>query len=219
MSGPSTSRPMVLPSRENEWQLTHVELPVINKMALRLRNIAQPPRHQSKHVLGQRADDSLLAFARNQRHIAIEDGRAHRIFRGCNYHLAARNCVLLLLIGESGDGNRRRLFNRPLLDFGPRLLIGSPGVSRGLFGRQHRRLVVVAHHALVDFADLQRRSVGLLFDLLAAAGKGHFDAPTLHLGIRIAPAKDRRNNLRRKNGTVVRVVDDDFRELRRLRLD
>ena len=86
--GPSMSRPSVLPSAENEWQLAQVCRSVITtwlagSATLRIRQAISGMR-----ALGQRLDDALLGFRRHQRHIAIKDRRIDRIGGDGHLHVA-----------------------------------------------------------------------------------------------------------------------------------
>ena len=52
--GPSKSIPSVLPSREKEWQLAQVCMPVQQQPAARLADVAQPPGDQRHRRFGAR---------------------------------------------------------------------------------------------------------------------------------------------------------------------
>jgi hypothetical protein len=86
-----------------------------------------------------------------------------------------------------------------LLDDGPRICIGNPGMRGGLLGSQRRRFIVVGDAARIDFADLDGLAVRGGVDWFRAICKGDDDAPGFGGGVRIAPYEGWRKNVWREN--------------------
>ena len=111
-AGPSRSIPSVLPSRENEWQLAQVCIPVrssrlLGSAMLRSRQATRGSRLGASGLI-----TPFCSLRGHQRDVAEEDRRAHRILRGLNHHRAAGDGVVKMSVPESGDGDGRGMLSR-----------------------------------------------------------------------------------------------------------
>ena len=116
-----------------------------------LADIAQAPGDQGNRGRRERLDDALLGLGGHQRHVAIEDRRAHRVGRRLDADLAGGHLLALEL---ASDFHRDGGGDRAPLDLAPEVDGRTPGARGGLFGRELGRLIGGGEAARVDLADL-----------------------------------------------------------------
>jgi hypothetical protein len=164
-------------------------------LALGLSNTAQPPLDEADGAFGQRADHASLADAWDQRYVAIEDRRAHGIFRGLEVGLALRDRLGCALIRESADRQRGWPPHRLSLDRRPRFGIRLPRMGRSLGRSQPRKFVLRRDALRVDFADAEAFAFHLEAQRSDAVPEGDFDAPDRGSLTCVAPEEGRRRHV------------------------
>ena len=88
-------------------------------------------------------------------HVAVEDGRAHRV-PGCPYGDAgAGDFPAAAIVLESDHGDGGGLLDGALLDCCPGCRVGYPGARALLLGAQFRQFVGGRHTPRVDFSHLE----------------------------------------------------------------
>jgi hypothetical protein len=180
---------------------------VHHDVAFRLGDVANPPVDEVKQRGGERLNNALAAFGRHERNIAIEDLPVDRV-RGGGESDAALGYAAAGGV-ESGDGDLGRMLEGVLFDEGPGVGVGLPGVRGGLFRGECGQLVGGGDAARVDLANFHSLAQGAKVEGLGAIGKGNIDAPGRSSVVAIAPDEDGRDDLRRKDGTVLGIIDGD----------
>src|SRR5271165_3920268 len=89
----------------------------------------------------------------------------------------------------------------------PCRLIRFPGVSGGLFGSERRKPVCGGDATRIDFANTHGFALRGDLDWFAAIGELDIDFPGRRGCIRFAPEKSGRGELRRKDGTILWIVN------------
>ena len=164
---------------------------------------------QGNRVARQRLDDALFRFRRHQRHVAIEDGRSYRVFRGGERNLTARNRARSFARLESAEDDLGRAGHRVLFDLLPGNGVGPPGVGSGLLRSKLRQLVRGRNTALVDRAHDRVRTGRLKTHRGRAVAKAELDAPEAGRLCCIVPNESWLRDLGREDRSIQRVVDGD----------
>ena len=180
-----------------------------NGVALGLANIAKAPVNERDGGSGKGLNNSVSAVGGHERHVAVEDGRAHRIWRGRDGDPGSGCGNVAAAITGNGDCGRMKRGVR--LDGRPCAWIGGPCPGSGLLRGKRGRLVGAGDALGIDGANLHPFSVGEGTNGLGFIGKGNLDLPGSCRGI--APQKHGRRNAWGEDGAVLGVVDRDRRQL------
>ena len=157
---------------------------------------------------GQRLDHALLGLRRHQRHVAIEDRRAHRIGGGPDGHLTLRDRTPRA-IRVAGDSQGRDGSRRALLDSAPRLGVRAPGTRGCLLRRQLGRLVSGRDAAWINRAEAHAVAPGIHADGGAAVGEGSFNGPRGGVRCGVALEEQGRGKFGREDGAIQGIVHCD----------
>ena len=181
---------------------------ITSRLAL-FGNVAQPPADQRHGARDDGLDHALLDFRGHQRNVTIEDRCAHRVLCRGDAHLPPR-------AARSRNRHRGRMSRGALLDFRPRRRVRLPDMRRGLLRRQLRQFVRIGDTSRVDLADPHALAARRQPHCRRAVRERNLDIPRAAL-LRIPPQKGGRGKVRRKDRSLLRIIDDDARRLLRRR--
>ena len=164
---------------------------------------------QRQRLRGQRLDHAFFQLGRHQRHVAIEDRGAYRVAGRANGGGAARDGLAAAVSTKAEDGHRGRARDRVPLDGLPGGRVRPPGMRRRHFGRELGRRIGIGHAIRIDLADARPLTAGGRVNRPRVIAERDFDRPKADAVRAIPPKELRRRDLRREDGSILRIIDGD----------